>query len=516
MPFTAEAIIPQPIEKIPVHAGRSTVITSIAVLLIAGLQYAKPSDAQQPPARYEQKSAAAAHWLVAVKSGNPQNWANTLQALSGSTSVSPAVVTELAALLNDSSAAVRARAAMALGALGAAAHTALPQLLRAMRDPDSIARAEVIFAVGALGARTEPVLRGLYIASTVDGPGLARRAALLALNRLGRRPPITVSTDFAEELQAALKAPQVNVRTVALRTAMRANVPWAAEAFISMLSDADPYIRVDAAFAVAGTDDSTRAAAAIKRLEHDSVEWVRGAIPGLLARLRSPAESSGAECHHRTVAGTGQATVALSVAHSSSSLRDDGRGRYESGAGGVRAATGVSFNFFLPNAPLNPGTGSKPRSEYSDTATRAMVIDLSEPLASPSNRAGTLVRDDAARIHTFYLFDARRVIWNLRDIPVGAAVKSSRTQINFFLNGRYHILQFGSWSLGDCGEEYAPQTKLGGQGTTSVNIHRVGSHEYRIWTPPGSTGRLWEVSEQSHAVDLGLYRFGFDIRISQL
>lgn len=488
--------------------------TAAFLLFLPAPLAAPPAVAAQSTALHAQLPDTAGRVLSAIESGEPQPWADALLILSNSSNVSGETVARIAQLLRDSSSRARARAAMALAALGRQALPALPDLLRAARDPDSIARAEIVFALGATGARTDAVLRGIFDASTADASPLVGRAALLALSHLGRRPLIPVAADFASELRGALRSPTASARSLALRILMRSEVPWAGAEFIRLLRDHEPSIRLDAAFALAGTDHPQRTAI-LQTLAQDSVEWIRNAVPGLLRRTQSSAESDLTSCRHRAQPGSERVALALHVDPLSRSLRDDGRGPYSSGVGGVRLAEGTSLNFFLPNAPLDPGVALLPTRAQPNTATRTVLLELSDTAFALRDPPPQIIRDPAARIHAFFLLDARRTIWNVRDIPVGATVTSSRTQINFFRRGRYHILQFGPWALGDCGEEYSPQTKLNGRGTSAVKIQRLGPSDYRLWAEPGTLARLWDVSDKTRATDLGLYRFAFDVRITR-
>ena len=110
--------------------------------------------------------------------------------------------------------------------------------------------------------------------------------------------------------------------------------------------------------------------------------------------------------------------------------------------------------------------------------------------------------------------DVRGTVWNVRDIPIGATVQSDRTQLGFFINGRYHLLQFGPWALGDCREEYVYGYQINGRGTTAVNVQRLDDSEFRFSTPPGAIGRLWEWARGQAPIDRGLYHFSFDVRLS--
>jgi len=67
-------------------------------------------------------------------------------------SLGGAAVPALATALGDSDPAVRWRAALILGRIGANAQSAIPQLLIAARDPDTRVRADAIWTIGRIGA----------------------------------------------------------------------------------------------------------------------------------------------------------------------------------------------------------------------------------------------------------------------------------------------------------------------------------------------------------------------------
>lgn len=79
--------------------------------------------------------------------------------------------------------AVRAGAAIALGKLAAASRLAAPALVRALSDPDAYVRSCAANALGAAGLASEPVLAALR-ESLHDGDEDVRRGAALALERL--------------------------------------------------------------------------------------------------------------------------------------------------------------------------------------------------------------------------------------------------------------------------------------------------------------------------------------------
>jgi len=125
------------------------------------------------------------------------------------------------------------------------------------------------------------------------------------------------------------------------------------------------------------------------------------------------------------------------------------------------------------------------------------------------------MRDSAAQFHTFHMLDANRVIWNVRDIPVGGVVLSDRTEIAIYIQGALHYLELGPWALGQCAEGYAEGGVLNGEGTTPARITRTSELEYVVEALPGSVARLWDIRRMSAPVNLGLYGVSFRVRLAQ-
>ena len=127
-----------------------------------------------------------------------------------------------------------------------------------------------------------------------------------------------------------------------------------------------------------------------------------------------------------------------------------------------------------------------------------------------------MIKDHLTLFHFFYKIDTAlklHLIYNFNEIPIGATIESPRAEIEFYINGKFHMLKFGYWSLGDCGEWYASGGNVNGAGTTSVKITRHTPTSYTIEAPKGSVGRLWDIDNRTKPIDKGLYESGFIIHV---
>lgn len=257
-------------------------------------------------------------------------------------------------------------------------------------------------------------------------------------------------------------------------------------------------------------DTSAAVRSALSTLAQDSVERVRIAGRGWLESQNQPPRSS-VPCMHRPADGAIHATVEIPAA--SVALRGDGRGPYLSRRDSVDAHHGVSFNVALlrPLGGAQPGMG--PRRTAYHPSPRVFEIDLTAPIAGSGAVSVGVIRDPEASLHASYLFDANRVIWNSRDIPIGARIASDRTELTFAIDGRWHRLHFGPWALGACEEEYARGGRINGRGTSPVWIERLSVSDYRIVADSAASGRLWEYVNPSQPIDRGLYRFPFIVLV---
>lgn len=478
--------------------------SSFCVMLVATLA----STVSCRPVR-ESETAYATHAADAVLSPDPQRWADALYAFANDSQMARAVPS-LRTALGDPSVAVRRRAAMALGAIGELSRPAVPALLLALADPDTGVRSEVAFAIGSAGERSERVLQALFRASAAERSPLVKKRLSSAVARFSMRPRFAVSPQFAGELRPALSSADNARRSAALQIAERTNVSWGISEYLRLLGDPEPDMRNEAAWALAALGDTSSAVrSAIAHLANDSVKWVADDVPYVLAGITKWSEPGGV-CRHRV--NEGLIAAEAEVDPSSMSLRGDGKGPYAQGRDGVKASQSYAFNLLLTNAVDRsvPTIGNQRASR--GVNVRTLAFDLSDTVPGSGSVPLGSIRDSAATFHVFYMWDKHRLIWNTRDLPVGAKVESSRSQFNLTIDGRPHRLHFGPWALGDCKEGYATSGAINGAGTSPVRLARVSEQEYLATAPAGSIGRLWDYSAVP-AKDRGLYRFSFALRI---
>lgn len=475
---------------------RALVLLPVALLVACASGPRSPADAERAD-------------VTAALSDGGQRWADALVAYA----TDSARIRDLPALvvsLRDSSALVRQRAAMAIGALGEPARPAAAALLPLLQDPDSLVRAEAAFAVGRLRHASGAVAEALYRALKREPARAVRVRLNAAFSTFDPRARLPISDAMAASLRQDLTGDAAEVREMALNIAARVDLPGARELVVANIRHPNPDVRMEAAWALAVSADTTGARAEIQALARDTVKWLADEVPwlvGLIGTYRHELPP----CGHRAVAGL--LPAALSVEDAGGSVAGDGRGAYVQGRDGVRASHSYAFNLLLPwgvtpavpTVPVPPTASSRP--------WRALRVDLSAPAPAGGGIGRGVVLDTAATFHTFFMYGRDRLIWNTRDIPVGARVRSSRSEFTLRLDGRMHKLQFGPRALGDCNEGYATAGRVHGEGTTPLVIERVSADEFVVTAPPGSVGRLWDYSAPP-AKDLGLYRASFRFRIT--
>lgn len=372
-------------------------------------------------------------------------------------------------LLAGNSIIGRAGAANALGNLRGVAAPAVPALVRAMSDPVPPVRTAAAQALGDIGIATPEAVAAVE-AGTKDSAPLVRRFSFYALRQFGKTP--------VPALRRALQDPDAHVRLWALRS----------------LADLGPSAR-EAVPEVAAllSDTVTKAAARMAPVPfmHTEAAW---ALSQILPR-RVP--------HAVTMRAT------IRPGHS---LRDDGRGPLVNRLDSVSVHGCEALAIFTQwYGPLNCRE-SGPKKP--NAAPRALVLDLSQP-ASPGAVPLGIVRDDDAQVHAFWKVDReRRFAHNIFHLePSPDAVPIERMEVVFHLNGEKHVLQFGPWAQGLFNRAVAV---IHGEGTTQAQVVHPNASQWRILTPPGAVGRLWNVQNREKPVDRGLYRFSFDMDFERL
>ena len=173
-------------------------------------------------------------------------------------SAGQASVPVLTEALSDEEPQVRAAAAEALGKIGRASATALPQLFLQVRDPDATVRVKAVEALPNI-ARDTSIVDALVVAVSDSAPEV-RRAAAAALGALG----VSTSKSIAA-LAGALKDSSAPVRAAAALSLAEIGPP-ARDSRVALLAarrDASPQVRrvvEDALRRIAG--DTTRSSPA--------------------------------------------------------------------------------------------------------------------------------------------------------------------------------------------------------------------------------------------------------------
>ena len=185
----------------------------------------------------------------------------------------------------------------------------------------------------------------------------------------------------------------------------------------------------------------------------------------------------------------------------SSFLKSDGMGSYKNGADKVNSGERHAYNLYVSGADELMVSTNK----Y-DTSTRFLILDLNSPVKGTGSVAQGVIKDNSAKFHVFYKIDTSvrpMLIYDFRDIPVGATIESERTEISVHIKGVAHMLALGSWGLGDLGEAYAYGGRINGAGTTKVKVTHNTETSFTIVAPQGSIGRLWNTQNMTMPVDRG-------------
>jgi hypothetical protein len=195
----------------------------------------------------------------------------------------------------------------------------------------------------------------------------------------------------------------------------------------------------------------------------------------------------------------------------SKSLKGDQKGPYHDNEDKIFSQSNVAYNLLISGVNELEDSGN-----WSDSSSRYLLIDLNSPVEKSGATKQGIIKDHFAAFHAFYKIDtsgAVDLIYNFRDIPMGSTIESPRTEMMIHINGKLHLLKFGFWSLGDCGEPYSHGGKLNGRETTSVKVTRHSLTSYTIEAPQGSIGRLWNIENRTAPVDRGLFDIAFIVHV---
>jgi tetratricopeptide (TPR) repeat protein len=205
--------------------------------------------------------------------------------------------------------------------------------------------------------------------------------------------------------------------------------------------------------------------------------------------------------------------MTLTIDTKSNFIRSDGKGIYKNDEQKISSYFLTAYNFLTSGIQVLDQSAN-----WTDTSTRYFVVNLNSPVKSSGAKKQGEIRDPFASFHSFYRIDTALkldLIYNLNQMPVGATIESPRTDIHFHINRQLHMLHFGYWGLGDCGEPYARAARINGTGTTLIRITRHSETSYTIEAPAGSIGRLWDISNLTEPVDKGLFKSGFKLYIEK-
>jgi hypothetical protein len=235
------------------------------------------------------------------------------------------------------------------------------------------------------------------------------------------------------------------------------------------------------------------------------IGFLIGIIPAALAQ--SPTNSPqrvwkwptrfAGPCEYHPIPAESRAMVAT-VPEESQNLKSDGMGRYWSGNDTVRSYFGFEgrgYNFYT----YWPETCEEPLPRK----WRFLDFHLDSPEADAKPMG--VIRDHMAMLHVFPGPKSAPI----KDIGIGQTVSAQRVLLRFHRDGKIYFLRMGSEPFD---RPLPGQVELlPGHGTTMARIVRETETKWTISSPPGSLARLsiWG----AEPVDLGLYRFSFEILI---
>jgi hypothetical protein len=304
-------------------------------------------------------------------------------------------------------------------------------------------------------------------------------------------------------------------------------------ALTALLGDVDPVVRGRASYAL-GLLPHRRAWDALERMLHDPSPYVRAMSLKALARIGpaaaavlptvtamigdstqwrsgTHAETIGSEAAwaaSRIVPRRGISAIParVDVDDRGSALRSDGLGSYVAGADSIDAFVSAALNLDLAGSR---GDGGAARLPTFRALRRSLAFDLSRPVPASGARPMGVVHDNEAALHVFWSHVHDRKVMSITSLdPIDSAVTSDRTELQFRIGGEPYLLQFGEWTEAEF-NRLTP--KVNGRGTSAIRIWHPAPDEWTVIAPPGSTARLWKLSNPQRPVDLGLYVFPFAV-----
>lgn len=210
------------------------------------------------------------------------------------------------------------------------------------------------------------------------------------------------------------------------------------------------------------------------------------------------------------------ANFAFAFAPKDAGISDDGQGTYTHGVDGVESSL------------QNGGARLYPWVPSSGTERRTLLVDLSRPVDPLTQTAyGRIQRADSNfRVH-WRTDNAAKTIYSILDIPVGTTVTSERVEASVMIDGRQHVLWFGTLDLAVCWNAGG----VHGRGTSAATVTRTSPTEWLVDLPVGSKGRLWDLRSRptettallgrttdtpTEPVDRGLYFLDTSVVIKRL
>lgn len=415
-------------------------------VFFAGIIPVTNSPAQSVSAATRPEHAGVTSWVAGLRDGSG---AGLAQAQRGFAKTGRALrheeLAQLVARLHDPRSKVRAAAAAAIGAAGAGAQIAYPELVSALSDSVPAVRAEAAWALSMVARGTKAVVPAAIVDALTDHSTLVSVRALEALKVFTTPVAMLLQIDalLADSIPASRLAGLRLLRGLSARSLTVARI-------VALLDDSDAALRLEAAWALEAYGPS--ASSALPFLENRRVDVeadVREAVDDAIRAIRRPesitdvSPQDDVSCAHRPV--DRRIPTSLTVLTGSTSLFSDGRGAYSQERGSL-SHQNVAFSLRLRYA------AAKVRASAADSAgsrepARWIALDLSAPVTSTGARALGVARDSAAQFHVFHMLGANRVIWNLRDMPVGSSGPSDRLEIQIHVDGGLHVVQLGPWAL---------------------------------------------------------------------
>ena len=273
-------------------------------VFLAGLIPVANTPAQSVRAATRPEQAAVTSWVAALRDGSGKGLA---RAQRGFAKTGRAIMHEeleqLVALLHDPRSKVRAAAAAAIGAVGAGAQVAYPELVSALSDSVPAVRAEAAWALSMVARGTEAVVPAAIVDALTDRSTLVSVRALEALRVFTTPAAMLPKIDalLADSIPASRLAGLRLLRGLSDRSLSLARI-------VALLDDSDVALRLEAAWALEALGPSASSALPFLENRRGDVEAdVREAVDDALRAIRRPVRMTNVSpqdnvsCAHRPV-----------------------------------------------------------------------------------------------------------------------------------------------------------------------------------------------------------------------